>query len=104
MPADAQSAFNEYLNTLGELEGFRESQQCILVGDFNVDFDRGGALAKLLVNFLSELNMCACGMSSALMKEMMGLHVHGLTIIYYYCMLSVLFLSCDQCTHQTFGL
>ena len=81
MPADTQSAFNEYLNTLGELEGFRESQQCILVGDFNVDFDRGGALAKLLVNFLSELNMCACGMSSALMKEMMGLHVHGLTII-----------------------
>ena len=29
MPADcAASAFNEYLNTLGELEGFLESQQC----------------------------------------------------------------------------
>ena len=43
IPADcASSAFNEYLNTLGELEGFLESQQCdvsILVGDFNVDFD-----------------------------------------------------------------
>ena len=88
MPADcAPPAFNEYLKTLGELEGFLESQRCdvsILVGDFNVDFDWGGALGKVLVDFLSELNLCACDMSfrSSLMKEMMGLHVHGLTILY----------------------
>ena len=67
MPSECTpSAFNEYLNTLGELEGFLESQQCdvsILVGDFNVDFDRGGSLAKLLADFLSELYMCACDLS-----------------------------------------
>ena len=49
------------MNTLG---GFLESQQCILVGDFNVDFDRGGALGKLLlVDFQSELNLCTGDMS-----------------------------------------
>ena len=59
MPSECvPSAFNGYLNTLGELEGFLESQQCILIGDFNVDFDRGGSLAKLLADFLSELNVC----------------------------------------------
>ena len=38
------SSFSEYLNTLGELDEFINSQQCdvnLLVGDFNVDFDRG---------------------------------------------------------------
>ena len=52
MSADcAPPAFNEYLKTLDELEGFLEYQQCdvsILVGDFNVDFDWGGALGKVL--------------------------------------------------------
>ena len=78
MPSEcAPSAFNEYLNTLGELEGFLESQQCILVGDFNADFDRGGSLPKLLAVFLSELNICACdlsfrGLITTLMKEMMA--------------------------------
>ena len=33
-----------------------------MVGDFNVDFDRG-CLAKLLADFLSELNMRACDLS-----------------------------------------
>ena len=39
MPAACQSSFVDYLNTLGELQGFLESQQCdvnILVADFNV--------------------------------------------------------------------
>ena len=43
------SCFSEYLNTLGELEGFIESQQCdytLIAGDFNVDFVRGGPLAR----------------------------------------------------------
>ena len=34
----------------------------ILVGDFNVDFDQGGALGKLLIDFLSDLDLCACDM------------------------------------------
>ena len=64
MPSECTpSAFNEYLNTLGELEGFLESQQCILVGYFNVDFDRRSSLAKLLADYLSEMNMCACDLS-----------------------------------------
>ena len=60
------SYYSEYLQTLGELEGFIESHQCdlnILVGDFNVDFDRGGPLAKLLLDFMCELNLTATDLS-----------------------------------------
>ena len=38
--------FSDYC-TLGELDGFIESQQCdytLIAGDINVDFDRGGRL------------------------------------------------------------
>ena len=49
MPSDCGIAsYSEYLNTLGELDGFIFSHSCdvnIVVGDFNVDFDRGGHLA-----------------------------------------------------------
>ena len=30
---------------------------------FNVDFDRGGSLAKMLVEFMSEMNLSACDLS-----------------------------------------
>ena len=44
MPAFVDSSSHlEYLNTLGELQGFIDAQQfdmLIIVGDFNVDFDR----------------------------------------------------------------
>ena len=56
-----------------------------MVGDFNGDFDQSAALGKLLVDFLSELNVCLCPFVVQLakvMKEIMGLHVHGLTIMY----------------------
>ena len=78
------SSFNEYLNTLGELEGFLDCDVNILVGDFNVDFGRGGPLAELLVDFMSELNLYACDLSwlTIPMREMMGLYIHGLTILY----------------------
>ena len=39
-----QNSFDTYLSVLGELEGFLCSHNydlCLLVGDFNVDFDRG---------------------------------------------------------------
>ena len=46
MPAQSHSfCFDEYLSTIGELEGFSEFHKCdvnLLVGDFNVDFSRGG--------------------------------------------------------------
>ena len=62
MPSEyGSSSFNGYLNTLGELEGFMDSHKCdrsILAGDFNVDFNRGGSLADLLTDFVSELNLC----------------------------------------------
>ena len=57
------SFFSEYF---GELEGFINTQQCdvnILVGGFNVDFDQGGTLAKLLLDFMSDLNLLACDLS-----------------------------------------
>ena len=78
----------------------------VLVGDFNVNFDRGGALGKLLVDFLSELNLCACDMSfhSSVNYTYEREDGSAHSWIDHYCMLSVLFLSCDQCTHHTFGL
>ena len=54
------------MNTLGELEGFIESQHCdstLVAGDFNVDFDRGGPLASLFVDFTSEQNFVVCDFS-----------------------------------------
>ena len=60
------SCFSEYLNTLGELEGFIESQQCdytLIGGDFNVDFVRGGPLASLLVDFITDQNFVVCDLS-----------------------------------------
>ena len=35
----------------------------LIVGDFNVDFDRGGSLAELLVEFMFEMNLSACDLS-----------------------------------------
>ena len=55
-----------YLNTLGELEGFITSHACdvnVIVGDFNVDFDRGGPLAKLLNDFILEFGLLACDLN-----------------------------------------
>ena len=58
MPAFVDSSSHlEYLNTLGELQGFIDAQQfdmLIIVGDFNVDFDRQGPLVPLLLEFMSE--------------------------------------------------
>ena len=63
MPSDCGSAsYSEYLNTLGELEGFIFSHSCdvnIVVGDFNVDFDCGGHLASLLLDFMANLGLVA---------------------------------------------
>ena len=64
MPSESgQSSFGGYMTTLGELEGFIESQNCdvvIVAGDLNVDFDRGGYNAKLLQDFIMELDLYAC--------------------------------------------
>ena len=55
-----------FLHTLGELEGFIDTQCCdvaMVVGDFNVDFDRDGPLAKLLNDFIIELDLSVCDLS-----------------------------------------
>ena len=55
-----------YLNTLGELEGFITSHACdvnVIVGDFNVDFNRGGPLAQLLNDFILEFGLLACDLN-----------------------------------------
>ena len=55
-----------YLNTLGELEGFIASHSCdvnIIVGDFNVDFDRGGPLLKSLDDFMLDFDLSACDLN-----------------------------------------
>ena len=51
------------INTLG---GFITSHACdvnVIVGDFNVDFDRGGPLAKLLNDFILEFGLLACDLN-----------------------------------------
>ena len=56
MPGEhRQSSFSKYLNVLGELEGFIDSNPSdfnIIVGDFNVDFDCSGLLNDLLTDFV----------------------------------------------------
>ena len=52
------SSCDNYLNVLGELEAFIGSNHCdinVIVGDFNVDFDRGGLFAKLLKDFMIDV-------------------------------------------------
>ena len=57
-----QSSYGDYLNTLGELEGFIELQNCdfvVIVGDFNVDFHHDGQKVMLLNDFLVDLRLHA---------------------------------------------
>ena len=35
----------------------------LLVGDFNVDFSRGGSLTQLLLDFMDEWDLCAWDLS-----------------------------------------
>ena len=64
LPACGSStASSEYLNTLGELQGFIASQHfdvLLIAGDCNVDFDRSGPFHSLLVDFITELNLFVC--------------------------------------------
>ena len=53
----------DYLNILSEISGFIDSCRCdvtIIVGDFNVDFDRRGLLCDLLTTFMYDMNLTAC--------------------------------------------
>ena len=64
MPSSSSpSSFSEYLNTLGELDGFIHSYHSdvvVIVGDFNVDFDRCCQLTNLLCDFMSDHSLCSC--------------------------------------------
>ena len=64
MPTDyGASSVSDFLR---ELEGFIDTQCCdvaMVVGDFNVDFDRDGPLAKLLNDFIIELDLSVCDLS-----------------------------------------
>ena len=73
MPSEChQSYFTEYLNTLGELEETEKCDVNMLIGDFNVDFCRDGCLSRLLLDFMSELDLCACDLFITHMKGMMA--------------------------------
>ena len=74
------SSVSDFLHTLGELEGFIDTQCCdvaMVVGDFNVDFDRDGPLAKLL-NVICHFVI----RSSSHMREMMVLAIPGLIMFF----------------------
>ena len=58
-----QNPSDAYLSTLGELEGFIDSHKldvCLVIGDFNVDFNRDSCLKELLLDFMASLNLSAC--------------------------------------------
>ena len=61
--SSSPSYFTEYLNTLGELDGFIHSchsDVIVIVGDFNVDFDRCCQLTSLLRDFMSDHSLFSC--------------------------------------------
>ena len=53
---------NEYLNTLGELDGFIHSNPCdvVVIVDFNVDLDQCNQITSLLCDFMSDHGLCSC--------------------------------------------
>ena len=60
------SAYTDYLNTLGELEVFITAHQCddtLIVGVFNVDFNRQGPRKQLVLDFMVDLDLVACDLS-----------------------------------------
>ena len=59
------SSHLDYLNTIGELQGFLDVQNYVLIiiGDFNVDFDRRGPLASLLLVFMADNHLVASDLS-----------------------------------------
>ena len=91
MPSSSSpSSFTEYLNTLGELDGFIHSYHSdvvVIVGDFNVGFDRCCQLTNLLCDFMSDHSLCSCDL---LFKDDVlftykrddGLCVHGLIMFF----------------------
>ena len=90
MPSSSSSSlFNEYLNTLGELDGYIHSNQSdvvVIVGDFSVDFDRCNQITSLLSDFMSDHGLCSCDflgmMCSLIMSTMMVLVVRGLIMLF----------------------
>ena len=63
LPSDCAPSSSDYLNTVGELDGFIESQNAncntLIVGDFNVDFSRQGSTTQSLQNFLQDNGLAA---------------------------------------------
>ena len=59
---------NEFLVTLGELEGFIDrysSDYLIIAGDFNVDFNRTSVNCQNLVDFMNDLHLVSADQLSA---------------------------------------
>ena len=64
MPSQSSNTcYNDNLSTLGEVEGYLDSQSVAIVGDFNLDFARGGPLVKLLHDFAFDLELVVCDLS-----------------------------------------
>ena len=52
----------QYLESLGELKGFIDSQvfdNIIIAGDFNVDFNHHSTSSEYLIRFMDDLQLCA---------------------------------------------
>ncbi len=57
---------DEFLHTIGEIDGFIESQHfdnLAIIGHFNVDFSRGGSNAEVLKSFMSDYHLSAVDLS-----------------------------------------
>ena len=57
------SSYLEYMNTIGELQGFIDSQQFDVLLVVGVDFDKQGTLASLLLEFMTDYSLVATDLS-----------------------------------------
>lgn len=58
----SSDSYSDYLLSLGELEGFIDSQtfdNLAVIGDFNADFDRNNATLHLLKSFMDDTDLFA---------------------------------------------
>ena len=77
---------------------------CLIVGDFNVDFSRGGSLKDMLCCFMSGFSVVYFIMLIIPTREMTGWYVHGLTIFFVHNLFLTLLMRYIHCALAVISL
>ena len=77
---------------------------CLIVGDFNVDFSRGGSLKDMLCCFMSGFSVVYFIMLITPTREMTGWYVHGLTIFFVHNLFLTLLMRYIHCALAVISL